>query len=212
MEEWMRTVVDQPGGSNRTNTNNNLSSENDDSRRIEPGTRTIEGNRRTHTERTLVPHSRDQVFAVVADVGSYSEFLPWCQRSEVIRMAPGGRPFMDAELEIGFGPLRERYCSRVWYTEPEHIGVAVLEGALMQHLSTHWWFAPGPGNDPQSTWLSFVVDFQFHSGMHTRVADMFFNQVAASMRTAFVDRCDYLYGRPSRDVLEGLKESLREGQ
>ena len=31
----------------------------------------------------LVPHSTEQMFDIVNDVGKYGEFLPWCQSAEV---------------------------------------------------------------------------------------------------------------------------------
>ncbi len=45
------------------------------------------------------------MFAVVADVSQYQEFVPWCQRSAVLRQ--NGNE-LEAELEVGFQIFVER--------------------------------------------------------------------------------------------------------
>lgn len=56
-------------------------------------------------------YSPEQLFNVVAAVDLYHDFLPWCQRSEVLRHYPDGS--FDAELEIGFKFFVESYVSHV---------------------------------------------------------------------------------------------------
>ena len=51
-------------------------------------------------------YSPQQMFDVVAAVEHYSEFVPWCQRSKVVRRAGADR--LEAELEVGFQMLTER--------------------------------------------------------------------------------------------------------
>jgi len=73
--------------------------------------------RRAHRERRLVGYSPKQLFSVVADVASYREFVPWCRRSDVLRASEDGLE-MEAELEVGFQALSERYVSRVRLQRP----------------------------------------------------------------------------------------------
>src|SRR6202044_2388343 len=58
----------------------------------------------THAERQIVPYRPDQVFDLVADVGKYPQFLPWCVPARV-RSRSGDE--LAADLTIGFGPFRE---------------------------------------------------------------------------------------------------------
>ena len=51
-------------------------------------------------------YSQDQLYEVVANVADYREFVPWCQRSEVIQSKPP--TFVEAELEVGFKMFVER--------------------------------------------------------------------------------------------------------
>ena len=69
-------------------------------------------------------YSPEQLFAVVAAVDLYEDFLPWCQRSDIVRRHPDGS--FDAELEIGFKFLIESYLSHVELNKPKSIKVMVL--------------------------------------------------------------------------------------
>ena len=51
----------------------------------------------------------------------YEDFVPWCQRSRVLRRNEDGS--FDAELEIGFKFLVESYISHVEMEKPKHIKV-----------------------------------------------------------------------------------------
>lgn len=68
-----------------------------------------------------VRYSPVQLFDVVAAVDLYHGFVPWCQRSEVLREYPDGS--FDAELEIGFKFLVESYVSHVELTRPKSVKV-----------------------------------------------------------------------------------------
>lgn len=68
-----------------------------------------------------IRYSPEQLFAVVAAVDLYEDFLPWCQRSEIVRRHPEGS--FDAELKIGFKFLVESYMSHVELTKPSYIKV-----------------------------------------------------------------------------------------
>lgn len=51
----------------------------------------------------------------------YEDFVPWCQRSRVLRRHENGS--FDAELEIGFKFLVESYVSHVEMEKPKYIKV-----------------------------------------------------------------------------------------
>ena len=57
----------------------------------------------THAERQIVPYRPDQLFDLVADVGKYPQFLPWCVAARVRSRAESE---LVADLTIGFGPHR----------------------------------------------------------------------------------------------------------
>ncbi|RWW48380.1 hypothetical protein BHE74_00045560 [Ensete ventricosum] len=66
-------------------------------------------------------YSPEQLFSVVEAVDLYEEFVPWCQRSTIIKRNSDGS--FDAELEIGFKFLVESYVSHVEMEKPKYIKV-----------------------------------------------------------------------------------------
>jgi coenzyme Q-binding protein COQ10 len=153
-------------------------------------------------------YTPDQLFDVVADVGAYSQFVPWCVSSTVLPPPSDDTPpplalphpppdhaTLDAELRIGFNSFAEAYTSTVTLARPHTITSTVRGSAVFHHLDCVWRFAPGPL--PATVWLSFGIDFAFKSAVYRHAASLFFDQVAARMVSAFEGRCGELYGPPS---------------
>lgn len=65
---------------------------------------------KVNNEVFLSSYSVEQIFSIVANVDQYHQFVPWCKRSKVIKRRNG---YVQAELEIGFPPIIERYVSDV---------------------------------------------------------------------------------------------------
>ncbi|KAK2421500.1 coenzyme Q-binding protein COQ10 protein, mitochondrial [Trifolium repens] len=80
---------------------------------------------KTYEENRVLGYSPEQLFDVVAAVDFYHGFVPWCQRSEIVKRNPDGS--FDAELEIGFKFLVESYVSRVELDRPKR---SALHGYL----------------------------------------------------------------------------------
>lgn len=55
-------------------------------------------------------YSIEQMYDVVADIASYRLFVPWCTDSHVLSCR---NEFSQAELEVGFPPVVERYISEI---------------------------------------------------------------------------------------------------
>ncbi|KAF3446654.1 hypothetical protein FNV43_RR11834 [Rhamnella rubrinervis] len=152
---------------------------------------------KVYEEKRVMGYSPEQLFDVVAAVDLYHGFVPWCQRSDVLRQHPDGS--FDAELEIGFKFLVESYVSHVELDRPKRIKTTVSESKLFDHLINIWEFNPGP--IPGTCNLHFLVDFKFHSPLYRQVASMFFKEVVSQLVGSFSDRCRLIYG-PGIPVLE----------
>ena len=74
----------------------------------------------THAEQRILPYSQEQLFALVADVERYPDFLPWCVASRIRRRE--GEVFF-ADLVIGFKMVRERFTSQVTLARPDRVDV-----------------------------------------------------------------------------------------
>ena len=42
----------------------------------------------THAETRIVPFSADEMYGLIADIGRYPEFLPWCAAARVRSRTP----------------------------------------------------------------------------------------------------------------------------
>ncbi|KAL6616147.1 hypothetical protein ACP70R_038417 [Stipagrostis hirtigluma subsp. patula] len=147
---------------------------------------------KVYEERRVMGYSPEQMFAVVAAVDLYEDFVPWCQRSRIIRRHSDGS--FDAELEIGFKFLVESYVSHVEFEKPKYIKTTASESGLFDHLINVWEFKPGPV--PGTCDLYFLVDFKFQSPLYRQVASMFFKEVVSRLVTSFSERCFRIYGPP----------------
>ncbi|CAL9225828.1 unnamed protein product [Arabidopsis halleri] len=154
-----------------------------------------------YEERRVLGYSPEQLFNVVAAVDLYHGFVPWCQRSEVLKEYPDGS--FDAELEIGFKFLVESYISHVESERPKWIKTTARDTGLFDHLINLWQFKPGP--IPGTCDLHFHVDFKFNSPLYRQVASMFLKEVATRLVGAFSDRCRLVYG-PGVQVDENAYE------
>jgi len=141
----------------------------------------------THSEKRILPYTPEQVFALVADVGRYPEFLPWCKAARIVRQDERG---LTADLVIGYKIFTEKFRSEVTLDRPNRIEVKYLSGPL-SHLTNQWEFRPkGKGGCE----LSFHVDFDFHSSILGVAMEAFFDKALLKMVAAFEARAAALYG------------------
>ncbi len=128
------------------------------------------------------------MFALVADVERYPDFLPWCLSTRIVgRDSPAA---MRVEMAIGFGPVRDRYTSLVTLTPPTAIDVESLDGPFRE-LHTRWRFdaAPQGGTD-----VGFEIGFAFRSRLLQTMIGAVFDEAARRMVRSFEKRAEALYG------------------
>ena len=145
----------------------------------------------THAEQRVLPYTPEQLFALVADVERYPEFLPWCVGARIRERQP---QLIVADLIIGFRVFRERFTSRVALDPPRRIDVSYTEGPF-RYLNNHWTFDAVPGGCR----LDFFVDFEFKSRILQRVIELLFHEAVRRMVAAFEARARHLYGIPAAD-------------
>ena len=132
------------------------------------------------------------MYAIVADVERYPEFVPWCTRLRILRREPAGeREIMFAETLVGYKALREKYTSRVVLDPGAHtIDVTQTEGPFRQ-LENHWRFTPEGGG----CCVDFSIRFEFKSRLLGMVAATALVPVMSRMTDAFEQRARALSKR-----------------
>jgi coenzyme Q-binding protein COQ10 len=134
----------------------------------------------THAERKFLPYPPEKLYAMVADVQRYPEFLPWCT---ACRITSRKGNVITADLVIGFKMIRERFTSRVTLTPESRVDVEYTSGPL-RYLNNHWVFEPAEGGCV----LDFYIDFEFKSRLFQRLAGVVFNEAVRRMVGAFETR------------------------
>jgi coenzyme Q-binding protein COQ10 len=143
-----------------------------------------------HAETRRMPYTPAQVYALVADIGRYADFLPWVQGMR-IQKTEGN--VITADMIVGFKMVRERFTSRVTLTPETQVHVDYLSGPL-KYLHNDWVFRPAPGGACD---IDFSVDFEFKNKMFERLAGMFFHDALRRMVGAFEARAAAIYGAPA---------------
>jgi len=142
----------------------------------------------SYREKTLVPYRPDQLFDLVADVGDYPRFLPWCVGA---RVKSRTESLLIGDLTIGFGPFRESFTSRVALERPRRILVAYENGPF-KYLKNQWIFLP----ETAGTRVDFFVDFEFRSRILQKAIGIVFAEAVRRMVNAFRKRAAEVYGPP----------------
>jgi len=142
----------------------------------------------THAERKSVPYRAEQLFDLVADIGKYPQFLPWCVGA---RVRTRTETEAVADLTIGFGPFRESFTSRVTLQRPDRIMVRYENGPF-RYLKNQWIFTP----KPDGCTVDFFVDFEFRSRLLQAAIGVVFHEAVRRMVQAFHKRAREVYGPP----------------
>jgi coenzyme Q-binding protein COQ10 len=145
-----------------------------------------------HRLTRLLPYEPRQLFELVGDVERYPEFVPWVMRLAASnRRAEGeGVTLLDAEAEVGFSIIHERFATRVRLDEPNlAIDVDLISGPF-RRLQNRWRFAA----DPKGTNLTFEIDFEFRSRLLDRLLAANFHMAVNRLVGCFEARADKLYG------------------
>ncbi len=146
----------------------------------------------THAEHKVLPYSQEQMFDLVADVGKYPIFLPWCVGARVKTQT---ETQLVADLTIGFGPFRESFTSRVELDRPRQVQVKYENGPF-RYLNNQWTFEP----NPKGCNVKFYVDFEFRSRLLQTAIGAVFNKAVRLMVNAFLKRAREVYGSPAATI------------
>ncbi len=147
-----------------------------------------------HKDSRILPYTADQMYALVADIERYPEFLPWNAAARIRTRRPGpeaGSELVEADLVISFKVFRERFGSRVTlWPQQKRIDTEYLDGPF-KYLKSGWSFADLPHG---SCKVDFFVDFEFRNAILGKVIGVVFGEAMSRIVRAFEDRARALYG------------------
>jgi len=139
-----------------------------------------------------VRHSADDMFALVADVEKYPQFLPLCDALTVrTRRERDGQTVLVADMTVGYKAIRETFTSQVHLKPADRlIEVAYLDGPF-RYLNNVWRFEPTPDG---GTNVHFSIDYEFKSRLLGAMMGSMFDRAFRTFSEAFEKRADAVYG------------------
>jgi coenzyme Q-binding protein COQ10 len=149
------------------------------------------------TFRTVRPvgHSPAQMFALVADVERYPEFLPLCEDLRILRRVQSGEGIetLVASMAVGYKAIRESFTTRVTVDHPRlRITVEYVDGPF-RYLENRWSFRQTPGGCD----VEFYINYEFKSFALGLLMGSMFDKAFKKFTQAFEERADDIYGQPS---------------
>jgi len=135
----------------------------------------------------LVPYSCEQMFALVADVDKYPEFLPWCGGSQVHEETENG---MRASVTISIARIRQTFTTQNTHSYPDNIQVDLVDGPFSS-LQGNWQFE---ALAPDACKVIYTMRYKFSSRALEAVVGPVFNRIATSFIDSFTKRAAQVYG------------------
>jgi len=135
----------------------------------------------------LVGHSAQKMYALVADVESYPQFLPWCDRAFVSAKGPGRTV---ATLRMDFHGLKEEFTTENLNRADARIDMKLVSGPF-RSLEGSWVFTTLSENACK---VELTLRYQFASALLEKIAGPAFHDITGTFVDAFVRRADERFG------------------
>jgi len=130
------------------------------------------------------------MFALVADVARYPQFLPWCSEGVVLEESEGG---MVARVGMSIGGFKKAFTTRNRHVADERIELQLVDGPF-SNLDGVWSFKPVGDASQRACRIEFTLNYGFSSSTLAALVGPVFDKIAGSLVDAFVKRADQVYG------------------
>jgi ribosome-associated toxin RatA of RatAB toxin-antitoxin module len=147
----------------------------------------------------LLWYSPREMYALVIGVARYPEFLPWCERAEVVEQHDDG---VTARLHLAYAGVRHAFTTRNRHAADATVHIGLIDGPFSM-LDGSWEFIAlplpgggtgGAGGAGQACRIEFQLRYAFSSAALEAVLSPVFDKIANSLVDAFVKRAEQVYG------------------
>jgi ribosome-associated toxin RatA of RatAB toxin-antitoxin module len=138
------------------------------------------------SKHSAVPYQASEMFALVDDVASYPEFLPWCNATAVLYRSEDE---VRATIEIAHAAFHKSFSILHRMQNNKMIEMRLVEGPF-KHFEGFWRFEP----IADGCKVYFELEFRFSSKLLGLAAGPLFGQIANSLVDAFTQRAAQIYG------------------
>ena len=140
----------------------------------------------------LLWYSPREMYDLVVAVDQYPQFLPWCERAEVLETTAD---VMTARLDLAYAGVRHAFTTRNEHVAARSVLVKLVDGPFSL-LDGLWQFHPigRPGGDEHACRIEFDLSYAISSGALESVLSRVFDRVADTFVDRFVLRAEQVYG------------------
>ena len=145
---------------------------------------------KTVQKSVLIWYTAQEMFALVTDVASYSQFLPWCDHSRVLEQ---GESSMLAEVGIAFAGIKQTFTTRNQHVPGRRVDLKLVSGPF-SNLDGSWTFTPVGGGTQRACKVDLELRYGFQNLALSALVGPVFDRIAGSLVDAFVKRAEQVYG------------------
>ena len=138
------------------------------------------------------------MYAIVADIERYPQFLNWCQSVEVLDQAE--KATVIARMHVAYAKLSFAFTTKNAMLQDKNISLSLVDGPF-SNFSGEWQFqslmSPSTNREQpekeQGCKVSLAMDFRFERSFTSAVMAKMFEKIANSQLDAFQQRAFHLY-------------------
>jgi len=145
----------------------------------------------------LLWYSPREMYDLVVAVDRYPQFLPWCERAEILE-SQGDT--MTARLHLAYAGVRQAFTTRNKHVAARSVLVQLVDGPFSM-LDGMWEFHPigragaaAAGGEESACRIEFELNYAFASKPLEAVLSPVFDKVADTLVDRFVQRAESVYG------------------
>ena len=135
----------------------------------------------------LVMHSAEKMYALVNDIESYPNFLPWCGGSRILSRTSEE---IVANLDVAKAGVKKNFTTRNRLVENRRVEMALVDGPF-QRLAGSWTFS---ALSADACKVELDLEFEFSGKLMAIMLGPIFSEAANTMVGAFCKRADEIYG------------------
>ena len=147
----------------------------------------------THIERSaLLPFAQQDLFAMVADVRAYPNFLPWCNSVEVLSETDS---VVEARVGARAAGVSQSFITRNAMHPFHSIELSLVEGPF-EHFAGRWDFVALGDEAVSGTKLQLDLRFELarKNPLLRKTFGVMFERASATLVESFCERAGALYG------------------
>ncbi len=139
------------------------------------------------SKRVLVPYTAEQMYDLVNKAEDYPEFLPWCDKVNVIE-----RDEMSVKAEVGVskGRIQQSFTTKNNMIPGRRIEMNLVDGPFKK-LHGVWEFSPRGDIGCE---VKLEMEFEFAKGLLSFGFNKIFSGIANTLVDAFCQRAKQVYG------------------